>query len=120
VVDSVRSTVDRSPTRPDLWHLLSEIYRGFGKRQEALRALETSLRLDMANVEAWLSLVSMADESGDSAFIQDTIEAMDKLFPEHPKVRDLRERYLRPLAFSESESNLALAVEPCGSETVAG
>jgi len=118
-VDSVKSTVERAPQRPDLWLLLSEIYRGLGKRQEALQALETSLRLNTNSMEAWLSLISMADDSGDMNCIQDAIGAMDKLFPGHPRVSELTERYPRPLAPSEAESHPAHAVETFGREPAA-
>lgn len=84
-VDGLLAAVERQPERPDLWYDLGIALRGAGRRQDALKALETALRLDPRNLEGWLTLSEMAREAGHAEMLREIAGVVAKLAPQDPR-----------------------------------
>ena len=88
-VDSLLSAVERQSSNANLWFNLGLAFRGHGKRDESLKALEVALRLDPRNLEGWLVLGELARESGNVSMFNEIVQVAMELAPDDARVNDL-------------------------------
>jgi hypothetical protein len=79
VAEGLLATVSRVRDRADLWFMLSQAFQGDGRYQDALKALEVSLRIDRNNCDAWAMLSQIAVQSGDGDLQKDIAAIMEQL-----------------------------------------
>ncbi len=95
---SLLSALRRQAARPELWYQLCKAYRGDGKRDEALKAIETTLRLAPRDLEAWLTLSELAKESGNDDFLRELVGLVTAIDDKDERVLALKARYGMPAA----------------------
>jgi predicted O-linked N-acetylglucosamine transferase (SPINDLY family) len=71
---------------PGLWRDLAGALRADGKRNQAIEALESSLRLDPSQAEGWLMLIDLAESSGATDFARESLEALRANAPDNPDI----------------------------------
>lgn len=71
---------------PVLWRDLAVALRADGKRNQAIEAIESCLRLDPSQAEGWLMLIDLAESSGAADFARESLEALRANVPDHPDI----------------------------------
>jgi protein O-GlcNAc transferase len=69
-----------------LWFTLATALRADGKTSDAIKALETSLRLDGNSVEGWLMLHELAEAVGASDIAEEARTILHQLAPGDPRI----------------------------------
>jgi protein O-GlcNAc transferase len=80
------AAVQQAEGNAQLWFDLTQSLRSSGRNQDALKALETCLRVDGKHLEAWLLLLEIAEHAGHAEMIQDAIKTLKQIAPEDPRV----------------------------------
>jgi len=73
-------------TDAPLWHDLAVAFNRSGKPNEALQALEVSLRIDATRVDGWLMLGELALERGNQDFLREVLGILQGLAPTDQRV----------------------------------
>lgn len=66
----------------ELWFDLARAFRETGQGEHALQALETSLRLDTSQLDAWIMLLEIADQCGAPDIAREAYAAARHLAPD--------------------------------------
>jgi predicted Zn-dependent protease len=90
--DSLLAMVERQSTNPALWFSLGQAFIGAGNRQDALKALEISLKLDANNLEGWLCLSELARETGNTSMLAEIADIAQRIAPGDYRVEALLQR----------------------------
>lgn len=80
------AAVQQAGKDASLWFDLTQALRSSGRNQDAVKALETCLRIDEKNVEGWLLVLEIAESAGHAEMIQEALKTLKQLAPEDPRV----------------------------------
>ena len=89
-VDYLLAAVQTSDDAGTWFDLAVALYRN-NQHQQAVQALETSLRLDASRADAWTMLVNLANEVGAHDIAREALTAFKQLAPFDPRVAALEE-----------------------------
>jgi predicted O-linked N-acetylglucosamine transferase (SPINDLY family) len=68
-----------------LWHDLAMALRDDGKRNQAIEALETCLRIDPKQGDVWVMAIELAESSGAMEIAREMVNALRANVPDHPQ-----------------------------------
>ncbi len=85
-VNYLVAAVQQAGRNPALWFDLTTALRSNGQYQEALQALETCLRIDEKNVDAWLLVLDIAEQLNHTDMIQEALKTLKQIAPDDPRV----------------------------------
>lgn len=74
------------------WFDLARALEADGRRNTALQALETSLRLDPKQSNGWLMLIELAEAAGIYDLAREALDALRETAPDHPQISVLAAR----------------------------
>jgi predicted O-linked N-acetylglucosamine transferase (SPINDLY family) len=75
-----------------LWRDVALALRAEGKRNQAIEALETCLRLDPAQGESWMLFIELAESCGSMELAREALGALRANVPDHPGLADIAAR----------------------------
>ena len=81
-------------TDAPLWHDLAVAFSRSGRPNEALQALEVSLRIDGSRVDGWLMLGDLALERDNQDFLKEVVTILQGLAPDDPRVSRLASQHI--------------------------
>jgi len=85
-VDYLLAAVQRLGGDVTVWLSLAEALRADGQMNEAVQALESALRVDQENIEAWFMLMDLAEGAGATELANDALTTLKRLAPGDPRV----------------------------------
>lgn len=91
-VPCLLAAMQTAPADPALWFDLARAYRGAGATENALSALEASLRLDDQNAPGWIMLAELAADVGSLDLAREAVDLATALSPDLPELPTLRTR----------------------------
>lgn len=91
-VDYLLAAVQAAPVGAAAWFELAGALRANAQPADALRALETSLRLDARQPEAWLLMIELAEAIGATDIAREALQALDQIDPAHPRRDEFADR----------------------------
>lgn len=80
------AAVQQAPADAGIWFMLATALRQSGQTPDAIRALETSLRLDAQNVEGWFMMVELAERAGAADIASEALAVLRDTAPDDSRV----------------------------------